>query len=268
MPYAPAIDLDIFPKEREALLKDIYRFTLFDTMLYRSNDWMHEHRVSWITEEIATLLTPHASFDAEKARTLAMVHDDAEILTGDVQAGHKAQMTAEELAEVDRTEKEAIDKLAEAYPKEVNGYNYRELLVAALEKDTFEAQLVSYADKFDAYNESIHELLAGNFTLLTSFAFYTRFFAQVKTRLPLLVSALDAAEKSPYIYPFVHSPAPGQLITMEDYRTFAGKPHTELSLTVDTLRFPFYDAWKKLVLEHGGVEGKEWLLTQREFMPA
>lgn len=268
MAIGTAIDLSIFPPERESRLKEIYRYNLFEVLFYRSNDWMHEHRVFWITEELAQLLSPHTSFDAEKARTLALVHDDAEILTGDVQAGHKAQMTAEELAAVDRAEEEAIERLTETYPKEVNGYSYRQLLTEALKKDTFESQLVSYADKFDAYGEGMHELLAGNITLLTSFAFYTRFFSQVKTRLPLLVPALDGAGKSPFIYPFIQSPLPGNQVTIEHYRSFSGKPHTEETLAIDTVRFPFYDAWKKVVLNRGGEEGKDWLLTQREFMPA
>jgi 5'-deoxynucleotidase YfbR-like HD superfamily hydrolase len=268
MAYGAPIDTSIFPPEREARLKGIFRYNLFDTLLYRSNDWMHERRVSWLTEEIGALLTPHADFDLEKARTLALVHDDAEIITGDVQAGHKAQMTAAELAAVDTAEEDAIEELAKTYPKEVNGYSYRDLLLSALKKDTFEAQLVSYADKFDAYGEGMHELLAGNITLLTSFAFYTRFFAQVKTSLPLLVPALDAAEKSPFIYPFIQSPIPGKQVTVAAYRTFSGKPHTKETLAIDTERFPFYDAWKKVVQERGGEEGTGWLLTQREFMPA
>lgn len=262
------IDLSGFPPEREATLREVFRFNLFETMLYRSNLWMHEHRVSWITEEVSALLAPYLSFDAEKARTLALVHDDAEIITGDVQAGHKAQMTAEELAAVDRAEEEAIEELARTYPETVNGYSYKMLLTEALKKDTIEAQIVSYADKFDAYNEGLHDMLAGNLTLLTSMVFYTRFFAQVKSRLPLLADALEAAPKSPYILPFIQSPVPGDQVTVSDYRLFSGKPHTTESLRIDTIRYPFYDAWKCLVLEKGGAEGEQWLLTQRELMPA
>lgn len=268
MQQLSTIDLAVFPPEREAGLKEIWRYNLFETMVYRSNNWMHEHRVSWIVEELTPLLSPHLAFDAEKARTLALVHDDAELLTGDVQAGHKAQMTKEELLAVDRAEEEAIEKLCEAYPKEINGYDYKQLLTEALHKDTVEAQLVSYADKLDAYSEGLHDIFGGNLSLLTSTVFYTRFFSQVDARLPLLKEALDAAGKSPIIRPFVKSPVPGDPVTVADYRSFSGKPHTEESLAIDTVRFPFYDAWKRMVLAKGGDEGKRWLLEQREVMPA
>jgi 5'-deoxynucleotidase YfbR-like HD superfamily hydrolase len=264
--YAP-IDLAVFPPEREQRLKEIFRFSLFKTALYRANLWEHEHRVSWLVEELAPLLASHLTFDAEKARTLALVHDDPELITGDVQAGRKAQMTKEQLAELDRAEEAAIAKIAEEYPKEINGFNYRELLLMALRKDTPEAQVVSYADKLDAYCESVHESLAGNYTIFTSMIFYGRFFAQVRARLPILASAFDAAVKSPLIDPFIVSPPDGVEITVDDYRRFFG-PYTEEAIKTDTGYFPFYDAWKQIVLAKGGEEGKSWLLTQREFMPA
>jgi 5'-deoxynucleotidase YfbR-like HD superfamily hydrolase len=265
MPVGTPIDLAAFPPERTEKLSAIWRYNLFETMLYRSNNWMHEQRVHWLTEVIGSLLAPHADFDLEKARTLALVHDDAEILTGDVQAGHKAQMTKEELAAVDRAEEEAIEEICKIHPETVNGYSYKELLTLALNKDTFESQLVSYADKFDAYCEGIHEQLGGNFTILTSNIFYTRFFSQVRDRLPLIIPALDKAEKSPFIYPFIVSPVPGNMVTVPMYQSFGAKPHTAESIRVETKLFPFYDQWKKIVLDHGH---EDWLLTQREFMPA
>lgn len=261
------INLDIFPKEREKRLKEIYRYSLFETMIYRSNLWMHEHRVSWIAEVVAGLLKPHLSLDIEKAKTLALVHDDAEIITGDVQLGHKAQMTKEQLAELDREEERAIETLSAQYPSEINGYSYKTLLLEALHKNTAEAQVCSYADKFDAYCEGIHEQLAGNITLLTSTILYTRFFAQVDSKLPLISEALNKAEPSPFIRPFIQSPSPGKQITVAMYKEFSGKPHTEESINKTTERYPFYDAWKKLVLERGGEEGKRWLLIQKETLP-
>jgi hypothetical protein len=177
-------------------------------------------------------------------------------------------MSREELAALDRAEEEAIEELAEKYPKEVNGYPYRDLLMAGLRKDSVEAQVVSYADKFDAYCETMHEILADNLTMATSSIFYARFFAQVRAKLPLLAKALDGAQKSPFIDPFIVSPPLGSHVTVDSYRAFSGKPHTEESIKTDTIYFPFYDAWKRTVLTKGGEEGKSWLLRQREFMPA
>ncbi len=261
-------NLDTFPKEREERLKEIYRYSLFETMLYRSNNWMHEYRVSWIAEEVAKLIAPFASFDAEKVRVLGLVHDDAEIITGDIQAGHKAQMTSEQLAVLDENECTAVKTLAERYPKEINGYSYEELLMSAIHKDSIEGQIVSYADKFDAYCEGMHEFLGGNTTIITSLIFYARFFAQVREKLPLLKETFEKVQVSPFIFPFIKSPEPGIQISFADYARFSGKPHTKESIRIDTLLFPFYDAWKKLVIEKGKEEGESWLLEQREFIPA
>ncbi len=265
----PDIDLSAFPAERECALADVWRYSMFETMLYRSNNLMHARRVLWIVEELIPLLAPNLVLDSEKTRTMALVHDDMEIVIGDIQAGHKAQMNKEQLAQLDATEEAAINELALRYPKTVNGYSYRDLLHEERKKGSVEAQLVSYADKLDAYNEALHDVLGGNLSLLTSVIFYTRFFAQVKDRLPLLVPGLDGAAPSPFVYPFIQSPKPEEgPVTHAAYQEFSGKPHTKESIRKDSVRFPFYDAWKKLVLTRGGDEGERWLIEQHESLPA
>ena len=92
MRFAP-IDLSAFPAERERTLKSIYRYRMFETILYRSNLWMHSLRMLWLVEEMSSLAQKHLSVDIEKARAMALVHDDAEIITGDIQAGVKALMS-------------------------------------------------------------------------------------------------------------------------------------------------------------------------------
>ncbi|MCI0597863.1 HD domain-containing protein [Candidatus Parcubacteria bacterium] len=260
--FAP-IDLQVFPKEREERLKAIMRYSIFDTMLYRSSVWDHAHRVSWLAEMIGTILHPVLPHDTNLARTIAMVHDDAEMVTGDVQAGHKAQMSPAELAELDKKEEEAFLALAKRYPKEVNGYNYKDMLIAALKKDSVEAQIVEYADKLDSYCECIHDLLGGNISILTGLIYNVRGSVLVEKKTPLLVEALGRV-KHPFIRPFIYTPPAETPITVAQYETFSGKPHTEESIELETERFPFYDAWKKLVIEKGA---KDWLITQREYLP-
>lgn len=261
-PFTP-LDLSIFPAEREERLKGIMRYSIFETMLYRSSVYDHAHRVSWLAEVVGTVLAPVLPHDTNLARTIAMVHDDAEMVTGDVQAGHKVQMTPEELAELDRKEEAALMELADRYPKELNGYNYRDLLLAALKKDSVEAQISEYADKLDAYCECLHDVLAGNLSLMSGLIYNVRTSAYIDKKTPLLSKALDLV-KHPFIRPFIITPPPETPVTVAQFEKFSGKPHTADSIEVITERFPFYDAWKQLIIEKGA---KDSLVTQREFLP-
>jgi 5'-deoxynucleotidase YfbR-like HD superfamily hydrolase len=257
MAFAP-IDLSAFPGEREHKLRGIKRYSLFEVMYYRPNVWQHVHRVLWIVEELAPFAHTIGA-DIEKARALALVHDDAEMLTGDHQAGHKGQMTKEQLQKLDEEEESAARKLADMYPKTVHGYEYGALLLHAIHKDCPEALLVMYADKFDAYNETLHEILAGNNTLLWSLMFYEQWFAKYVKKFPAL--AAFAAEKSPFILGGDNRFQPHHVDTAP-YR-HAGRPHTEESLGHST-DFAPYNAWREMVVRHGGGEGKQWLLDQQE----
>ncbi|PIT86651.1 MAG: hypothetical protein COU33_01960, partial [Candidatus Magasanikbacteria bacterium CG10_big_fil_rev_8_21_14_0_10_43_6] len=83
---------------REENLKKIYRFSMFEKFTHRNHLWTHEQRVAYIIKDLfpsIKITLPKA--DRKKAFTLALVHDDAEVLTGDVQFGHKIHMTQEQL---------------------------------------------------------------------------------------------------------------------------------------------------------------------------
>ena len=106
----------------------------------------------------------------------------------DIQSGARVYMSAEELkAKIEQDEADAIEfQLSKTYPKEVQGYNYKELLTSILHKNTLEAQFVSYVDKLDAYNESMHEFHAGNISFLESVMFYAQAFARFPVKYPAL----------------------------------------------------------------------------------
>ncbi|MCC2631215.1 MAG: hypothetical protein K0S38_1024, partial [Candidatus Paceibacter sp.] len=78
------IDLSVFPKEREEKLKAINRYSLFEKMMYRSSVWNHTHRVLWLAEELIPIAVKYVKLDANKVRVLALVHDDEEMITGDI----------------------------------------------------------------------------------------------------------------------------------------------------------------------------------------
>lgn len=252
------IDLSIFPPDREVGLKALYRYSMFEKMYYRPNLWEHSYRVSWLVEELIPVAKKYFNIDGEMARTIALVHDDAEMITGDIQAGHKARMSEAELKEVDLAEEKAIEELAGKYPKMINGYVYKDLLTAILKKESSEAQLVAYADKLDAYCESMHDVLAGNLSLMRSVIFYVDIFALFPKKFPLLSTFLSD-KNSPFSY-LKNSTFP-EKSEIKRY-SHLNKPHTKESILLET-DFPFYDSWKKMVIEHGKTE---WLVNQKELI--
>ncbi|KKQ87896.1 MAG: hypothetical protein UT09_C0008G0001, partial [Parcubacteria group bacterium GW2011_GWF2_38_8] len=138
-------------------------------MYYRTTDIIHSRRVLWHLEEALSdiVLIYEKKFDVDFARTLALVHDDVEIITGDVQLRDKEKMTKKELESLAKREREAIPKIVEMYSAIANGYDYEVLLYAAKDKTRLEAQFVSFFDKFDGAGEAWHELWAGNNYFLT-----------------------------------------------------------------------------------------------------
>ena len=253
------IDLSVFPPERQQKLENIYRYHFFDTLFYRSNLWMHNYRVLWLLEEIAPLAQKYLSFDLEKARIYALVHDDAEMVTGDIQAIVKSRMSPQELEKLEEDEMKAIAGMVKEYPEKVHGYSYRALLEHAAKKDCIEAQLVSYVDKLDAYCESLHEVYAGNLSLLRSVIFYASAMPLFPKKFPDLKPLL-ASKESPLTY--ISDQISPFEIKAELYCRL-GKPHTEESLNINT-DHPFYKVWKDIIIKKGKID---WLINQREFLP-
>lgn len=251
-----------FPREREERLRQIQRFSMFDVFFYRSSLWYHTLRVFLIINELAPLAEKTLpNCDLAKARILALVHDDAEMITGDVQLGHKQAMTKEQLKKVDDEEAGAIEKLGHIYPESVGGYNYKELLYHALRKDCIEAQLVSYADKLDAYCESLHEIFGGNILALRAVLNYSNLFSRFGDKLSSLKPLLTDAD-SPLIN--LNLRTDQWRVHQENYK-HVNRPHTLESIQKDT-EIPIYNTWKRLVVNGLGDEGVEILTTQKEFL--
>ena len=253
------IDLSVFPIERKEKLEKIFRYAYFEVLFYRSDLWKHSHRVLWLLEEIIPVAQKYISFDIEKARTLALVHDDAEMVTGDVQAIVKLRMTPEELEALGKQEEEAIMKLVQSYPKQINGYSYEELLMHAARKDCIEAQLVSYVDKLDAYCESLHEVYAGNISLLRSVTFYSNALPLFPYKFPALKDLLS--NKDSVLTHITDQVSPFDIPASRF--SHLNRPFDAESVKIDA-DFPFYNTWKKIVIEKGHID---WLVNQKEFLP-
>lgn len=252
--------LSLFPKSREERLRAIKRFSMFEVFFYRSSLWHHTLRVFFITNELSLIAKRFLpEYDAEKASMLALVHDDAEIITGDVQLGHKQLMSETELQEVDVREVEAIKSLSQEFRQNIGGYVYGDLLHNVLRKDCIEAQLVSYADKLDAYGESLHEVFGGNISALRAVVNYVTTLENLKKKYPRLISIFDDKD-SPFTNLSLRTDP--WRVRRENY-SYLNKPHTTESVKNKT-EFPFYNSWKNLVIKELGKEGVEILTTQTE----
>lgn len=256
-------------KGREDKLRAIKRFSLFPVMFYRPDLFIHSKRVSWIVEE----LIPYAekafgsSFDANKARVLSLVHDDAEIITGDYQYGVKIKMSAREIEEIEKEEERAIEILSEHFPEEIEGYSYKGLLLHALRKDCIEAQLVSFADKFDAFGDVLNELYSGNKVFLKGvqsgthgiteapLGVHTRVHNQFKERFDELAPLFD--EDCDFVKEARHVVDPEEEILKN------GKPHDFASFFQRSGHLQ-YDLWKQTILKYATEEELKEILTPKE----
>ena len=258
MDFAPVI-LEGFIGREDALSRvKRYIHDITPIMFYRTNVLTHSQRVLWHLEEAIPdiLVTYGDDFNIDFARTLALVHDDVEILTGDVQLYEKEHMGDDELDALVREENDAISRIVRMYNKIANGFDYRELLTIAKNKSNLEAQLVSFFDKFDGGGEAWHEVWAGNHYFLLPAGGnhgrkggYVRRLNEFPSKYPLMINFFE-------LFP-EYLPEPF------DFKSVAqqGKPHIESSLQEDN-GYPLYERWKMTIIGH---EGVDLLLTQVEF---
>ena len=257
MDFAP-ITLEGF-KGREEALAEIKRYIHFITpiMFYRTNDLIHSRRVLWHLENaMPDILQVHPDFNIEFSRTLALVHDDVEIITGDVQLHDKETMPKDQLEELASEERNAIPKIVGMYNPTANGYCYEELLTVAKEKTRLEAQFISFLDKFDGGGEAWHEVWAGNHNFLLPAGGHDGQKGGYVGRLNRF------PEKYPDMKPFLER-FPEYLPKPFDFKSKAdqGEPHTTSSLERDS-GYALYERWRRTIIKK---EGTDLLTTQLEY---
>lgn len=259
MDFRP-ISLERF-EGREKALAAIKRYNHDFTpiMFYRTNDLVHSRRVLWHLEEaLPDIITVYGdNFEINFARTLALVHDDLEILTGDVQLHDKEQMESSELEALAEEEKMAIPRMVKMFNSVANGYDYGKLLSAAKEKSRLEAQFVSFFDKFDGGGEAWHEVWAGNHYFLLPAGGkhgqkggYIKRLNEFSSKYPVMGIFFEQFPK--------YLPEPFDFkLAVEN-----GKPHTLESLQQGGGYLP-YESWKRTIMKR---EGVELLVKQVEFL--
>ncbi len=262
-------ELALFPGRTEALSK-ITRYSLYQVMFYRTDLLTHSRRVCWIMQELIREIAPFLTTEInhEKALLLALIHDDAEIVMGDIQAGNKSKMSLEQLKEVEDAERNAIKNLAEQFPPTILGFTYIDLLTEITEKRSFESQLLQFADKADAFGEALHEIFGGNYVFAqrvtneygeipTPLEYYIDYFSQYSKKFPETGNLLAETQTGSMMYNS----------ELKDFYTIAvtKTPHTPESLQ-NMADYPQYEWWKNVIMNAGGREESLKLTTQKEYI--
>ncbi|PIN86051.1 hypothetical protein COV19_06900 [Candidatus Woesearchaeota archaeon CG10_big_fil_rev_8_21_14_0_10_44_13] len=238
---------------REQKLEMIKRYAKRSPMFYRTNNGIHSRRVARITNEIIPF-AEHVfggDFNGPLALAQAYVHDDPEIITGDIEVCTKKMMDLKELVLKRSYELEAIGYFCQLYPERVNGYKYHDLLDAAIEKVTKEAQVVSLADKLDGFGEALHEVFAGNTVFMEGIngvappcVNYTKILSEFERNFPLIIKLWDAYYGA---HPAFTSPPP-----IESYNLADARPHTIDSIMKPS-GHPQYESWKRVTIDNGWI---------------
>jgi 5'-deoxynucleotidase YfbR-like HD superfamily hydrolase len=247
---------------REAGISAVYRYKIYPECWYRSNLAQHSLRVLYLLQaSLPKILKVFPEVDTRRMQLLCLVHDDAEIFTGDFPSVNSVKMSAEELATMDEHEERTIDHMASLYPANLMGYGYADLLREILRKETVEAQVVKFFDHLDAFGEALHEIYAGNPCFVTkprteygempiAVDYYIPKFANSRKNYPLLTALID--EEIPFASRFER----------EDFEAAAaaGRPHTPENI-LEPSGYPLYDWWKRIIWETGD-ESARRCLTQ------
>ena len=259
MDFSP-ITLEGFSgRAKELAAIDRYVHAITPVMFYRTTDLIHAHRVLWHLEDmLPDIVSVFPDFRIDYARTLAFLHDDVEVLSGDVQLHDKEQMTAQERAALEREEASLIPCMVGRYSPVANGFSYADLLLDAKGKRFLEAQFDSFCDKFDGFGEACHEVWAGN----KSFALPAG--GRNGTSGGYVRRLNDFVDKYPLMRPFFAA-FPHYLPEPFAFDAVEGAPHTQQSLFAPTGYAP-YDRWKSTVIRRELSRGKlVQLTTQVEF---
>jgi len=252
---------------RQEALNGILRYSLYAPVFYRSSVYDHSERVSWLIRAIEPVLKNvfGATFNTKRCELLALVHDDIEMIIGDIQMGNKAMMNPKQLAEVARQEQEAIIVLEKQFPRMLGNYSYAELLHEAIDAQSTEALLMKYADKFDGFCEALHELYAGNTamtvnvvneygTIPTPYEYYIPFFQEYRQQHPESAFLFDSE------HPFFQTPADLDVHAIVQ----RGSLHTQQTIQ-EPVGHPQYDWWKGVIQQYADPGRKQQYSAQKEF---
>lgn len=252
---------------RKENLQKIKRYGNYKTIYYRTDVYFHSMKVYFLVKSIIPYVKSifWDKFDENKATIMALVHDDAELLTWDFWSSQTVLMNSSEIAEYENIEEKSIYILSKSFPEFIWNYIYKNLLLEILHYSTLEAQLVKYIDHVDWYCEAMHEILAGNKCILadtrTQYGllpippeyYYNRF-----NNLPKYYSLISDLFKN--IDPFYEKFENPEVYELNNL----WNPFLLSDLYKET-NIPIYDWWKNVLLNSLTSENIKYLVTQTEY---
>ncbi len=144
-------------------LLSVIRFAEVPT-IHKSNLFEHVANVNMLAQSMASYLaaTDDNLLDGGKIYRLALHHDDAEVITGDIPSPVKAAFTQEEREAYRKREDEAMVELSQKYMPSKFQQLYLDDWKELTAKQSPEAQLIEIADKWDGLCETITDIRCGN----------------------------------------------------------------------------------------------------------
>ncbi len=252
-------------EDRTNLLQNIWRYNNYPVVFYRSDVWVHSKRIYCMLQELEkNLKNVYKNFNIEKALIMSLVHDDPEIITGDIVAGKKAKLNTEELQILDDDELIAVEELKRRYPNEIFGFNYSDLILEIIHKNTIEAQVVKYLDRFDALCEAVHEVRSGNVDFIIHqkseygelelpIEYYEKRFNNWEKNYPLLKDMISKGKIPFMIY---------QKIDLK--KLSAQKIEYNFTNILDSSGIEYYDWWIKILSKRLDSKDFERLYIKKE----
>jgi 5'-deoxynucleotidase YfbR-like HD superfamily hydrolase len=148
--------------KRAGDLERVPRYSALE-MIHRTDLRLHTTRTVPLVDDVAQVLRGLGiTIDKDKAKVLLSLHDDPEVITGDIPSPVKLVMNDAEKAALDEKERQATIALSERYFPGKLQEQYVEYAREVQEKQTVEAQAVDIVDKWDGLCETLHELRCGN----------------------------------------------------------------------------------------------------------
>lgn len=126
---------------------------------FNENVAEHSHCVAILAHSLCIIQNKlfGGSLDADRAAVIALYHETAEVITGDLPTPIKYFNNGITTAYKD-LESQAEQKIIAQLPPELKG----ELSEYVIDKSSDEYKVVKYADKLSAYIKCIEEIVAGN----------------------------------------------------------------------------------------------------------
>ena len=199
------------------LLSQINRYGSVENMIHRPNLWIHVRRVAYLAQFLASLYNQADDvqpLDLGYIFRMGMMHDDAELITGDISAAVKARMGVEDIQSLKNSEEAAISAIATG----IYGFDMHEdtmdyLMYLSIQhdirtKEDPHAQIVDIADKWDSMGEKIHEVRCGNNEFAKRIILTQEIFKKLERH-----SSFQAIAEHPFLR-FREIPSPDELLEM------------------------------------------------------